>query len=108
MRANAADCTFGNQELLIRYYTEMEAGARGFDIISDTSVHTRNYTKLVSLSDSTKIVNATFYPVYSGNWNSGLSAVTLPKLTELKGDFMTVQLTAGAVIAYFMTPDTVV
>ena len=23
MRVNANDCTFGNQELLIRYYTEM-------------------------------------------------------------------------------------
>jgi hypothetical protein len=91
-----------NSERISMYFNEMALGGRGFDIIDDTVIHTRDYYSLVSLSDNTAISACTFYPSYSGNANFKLSAVHIPVGITVGGDFRTVQLSAGSMIGYFM------
>lgn len=91
-----------NAERMTMIFMEMTLGGRGFDIINDTQVHDRDYYSLVSLTDSTVISAATFYPSYSGNANYQLSTVHIPTGVIVGGSFNSVQLSAGAMIGYFM------
>lgn len=102
MRICLTDAIPVNSDRIQMIFSEMSLGGRGFDIINDTLVHDRDYYSLVSLTDNTVVSAATFYPSYSGNANFKLSAVNIPTGIVLGGDFRTVQLSAGAMIGYFM------
>lgn len=80
-------------------FTEMMVGGMGFDIINDTADHVRNYYKIIPLSTTATVTSATFYPGYSAG---SLSAISLPQGFEFYADFLSVQLSAGTIIGYFM------
>ncbi len=80
-------------------FTEMMVGGMGFDIINDTANHVGNYFKIVPITTTATVTSATYYPGYSAG---SLSAIPIPQGFQLYADFMSVQLSSGTVIGYFM------
>lgn len=81
-------------------FTEMMVGGMGFDIINDTATHIGNYFKIIPLTTSATVASATYYPGYSGS--NVLSAIALPQGLAFYADFMSIKLSAGTVVGYFM------
>ena len=81
-------------------WNEMQVGGMGFDIINDTNNHVGNYYKIIPLTTTATVASATFYPGYSAT--SMLSGVTIPQGLEFYADFLSVKLSSGTVVGYFM------
>ncbi len=74
----------------------MDAGLFGADVYADTTQHTGNWGRVVVLSAAvfTMGSSATICSI------NGLTGVTIPALTELRGEFTAIKLASGTVLAY--------
>jgi hypothetical protein len=95
-------CTTNN-ERNIAIFAEMAAGGMGFDVITDTNEHIGNYYVLIPLTTS-RVLSAGYYrSTEVGGYSGGnLSAVDLPAGIPIAGDFTSVELVSGNMLAYFM------
>ena len=88
-----------NNERNTAIWSEMMVGGMGFDVINDTAYHAGNYFKIIPLTTSTQLTSATYFQGYSAQ---GLEKVILPQGVSIFGDFTSLTLATGAVIAYYM------
>lgn len=95
-------CTTNN-ERNTAIFAEMAAGGMGFDVITDTLPHIGNYYVLVPMT-TTRVLSAGYYrSTEVGGYSGGnLSAVELPVGVPIAGDFTSVQLVSGHILAYYM------
>jgi len=71
------------------------AGAYGSEVISDTNAHPGRYGAIMALG-GTAVIATAVQPV-GGN----LSTVTLDTNGIIRGDFTSITLTSGSVLAYY-------
>jgi hypothetical protein len=95
-------CTTNN-ERNIAIFAEMAAGGMGFDVINDTNEHIGNYYKILPVTPIT-FGNVDYYrSTEVGGYSGGaLSGITVPAGVPVLGDFVSVTLSNGTALAYFM------
>jgi hypothetical protein len=95
-------CTTNN-ERNIAIFAEMEAGGMGFDVINDTSEHIRNYYKILPLTTVTFGDVDYYRSTEVGGYSGGaLSGISVPAGIPVLGDFVSVKLSTGTALGYFM------
>lgn len=95
-------CTTNN-ERNTAIFAEMAAGGMGFDVITDTSEHVRNYYLVLPISNIQFLSAGYWRSNEIGGYSGGdLSGIVFPSGFPVAGDFTSVQLQTGSALGYFM------
>jgi len=84
----------GINEFSVKEAQNLIIGRVGSNLLNDTSVHTGKWFAITIISD------AIFTTLTSSNLTGSTTGITFPAGIQIYGDFTTITLTSGTVLAY--------